>query len=107
MSFFTRRHARESAISEEAVEALGEAATAKRSPLFDSPVPAAAEPDAEAPAQAADLGAVGRLIRSALEQGNVTVLAGEEVLDLGPAGLQGQAFEPVHLPESEGNPPDS
>lgn len=91
-----------------AVEGLDAQPAPKRSPLFDSSTPAAAEPDAEPPAGAADLGSVGRLIRSALEQGNVTVLAGEEVLDLGPAGLLGQAFEPVQLPRHEGDvPPDT
>jgi hypothetical protein len=103
MGFFARRHARESALSEGAVEALSDGELTRRSPLFDSLAPSASEPVVEAPPAAADLGAVGKLIRSALEQGNVTVLAGDEVLDLEPAGLRGHAFEPVHLPETKDN----
>lgn len=64
------------------------------------------EPEVTQPPPAGGLGEVVRHILSALEQGNVTVIANDEVLDLRDAGLQGQVFDPVHLPEFDpGDPP--
>jgi hypothetical protein len=101
MGFFARRRARESAIPPGAVDGvLADETAPKRSALFDSS-PTASEPKADPPTAAPDIGQVGRLIRSALEQGNVTVLTGDEVLDLEPAGLRGKAFDPVKLPEAD------
>lgn len=99
--YFARRRARESAIR----PGLGMTDPAEPPPfepstLFDRPTPQSAPPSPQ-PVDPPDLGELAKLIRSALEQGNVTVAADGEVLDLRPAGLRGSAFEPLQLPEAE------
>ena len=59
---------------------------------------------AEPSTPAVDLAEVAGLIAAALQQGNVTVSANGEIMDLRGTALHGAAFEPIEAPAEPDEP---